>query len=225
MAYILNIETATTNCSVSISENNKPLHTIEINEGFTHAENLHTFIQTALSNCNLKVEQLNAVAVSCGPGSYTGLRIGVSTAKGICYALNIPLIALNTLQVLSAAIKSHITETDVLLCPMLDARRMEVYTAIYTSTLQECRATEAMIVTEETPSRFQFEKPIVFFGDGMNKCESILSSIPLAQFISGIIPSAKHMAELSHQSFLQTKFEDVAYFEPFYLKDFLILKK
>lgn len=225
MAYILNIETATTNCSVSISENNQTLHTIEINDGFTHAENLHTFIQNTFSECSLKMKQLNAVAVSCGPGSYTGLRIGVSAAKGICYALKIPLIAINTLQVLSAGVKEKLNISDALLCPMLDARRMEVYTALYNMALIEQRPTEAMIVDEETPTHFHFKKPIVFFGDGMPKCQQILNTIEQVQFIPDIIPSSNNMSTLAYDKFKNNSFEDVAYFEPFYLKDFFILKK
>ena len=223
MAFILNIETATTNCSVSISEKGQTLHTIELNEGFSHAENLHTFIQTVLTEASLKIEQLNAVAVSSGPGSYTGLRIGVSAAKGICYALSIPLLSINTLKVLSA--REWALEEGVLLCPMLDARRMEVYTAIYDQNLNEVKQTEAKIITEESISDYNLNKPILFFGDGMSKCKTLLSGIPNAKFKDDLIPSASNMSKLAYDLFLCKQFEDVAYFEPFYLKDYLIIKK
>ena len=223
MSYILNIETATTNCSVSISEKGKTLHTVELNEGFSHAENLHTFIQNALTNLSLKIEQLNAVAVSSGPGSYTGLRIGLSAAKGICYGLKIPLISINTLKILS--VKEWALESDVLLCPMLDARRMEVYTAIYDQQLNEVKTTEAKIISDESILDFSINRSIMFFGDGMPKCKALLSTLPNALFCDDMIPSASNMSKLSYDLFNQNKFEDVAYFEPYYLKDYLIIKK
>lgn len=223
MAIILNIETATTNCSVSLSKNGNAIFTKEINEGFTHAENLHTFISDVLKETGIKPSELNAIAVSKGPGSYTGLRIGVSAAKGLCYALSIPLIGINTLHIMSA-IASQLN-TNTLLCPMLDARRMEVYTAIYDQQLNEVKATEALILSEESVTRFTNERPISFFGDGMPKCKTLLSQFEQHRFIDGIIPSAKAMSLLSYKLFCEQKFEDVAYFEPFYLKDFMIIKK
>lgn len=225
MAFILNIETATTNCSVSVSENEKTIHTIELNEGYSHAENLHPFIQNVLSETKLNIQQLNAVAVSCGPGSYTGLRIGVSAAKGISYSLNIPLIAINTLKVLSKQAAEKTKQTDVVLCPMLDARRMEVYTAAFDLKLNEIKKTEAKILSIETVSDFNFNKPTVFFGDGMNKCKTLLQSIPGAEFIDGLIPSSNNMSVMAYELFIKRQFENVAYFEPFYLKDFFLKTK
>lgn len=224
MPYILNIETATTVCSVSISKNEELLFCKELNEGFTHAENLHVFIQEGLSNCNLKADELNAVAVSKGPGSYTGLRIGASTAKGLAFALRIPLISIDTLQIMTAA--AHIKQKEeAVYCPMIDARRMEVYTATYDTNLTELSQTEALIVDEVSISRFAKHSKIYFFGDGMLKCKDLLSRNGNSHFIDDIIPSAKFMPALAYQKFEKKLFENVAYFEPFYLKDFMVAKK
>lgn len=220
MAFILNIETATTVCSVSISENDKLLAIKELNNGYTHAENLHVFIDELLVQTNINVKQLNAVAVSKGPGSYTGLRIGVSAAKGLCYTLNIPLISLNTLQIIANGIEHR--DSNALYCPMLDARRMEVYTAVYNSILDEVLPTEALIVNETTIEKLNTSQNIYFFGDGMPKCRELLQTLPKAQFIENINPSSKNMGTLCYQKFINNQFEDVAYFEPFYLKDFMI---
>ena len=220
MAYLLYIETATSNCSVTISENNKPLYTLEKNEGFTHAENLHLFIQELLKKAGIKINELNAVVVSEGPGSYTGLRIGISAAKGICYALNIPLISVNTLLIMANQLRNKITEENILLCPMLDARRMEVYTAIYDAELKAIVLPNAKIISADTISEFHKNKIIYFFGDGMPKCKELLETNTLAKFIEGIVPSSTHMVNLGYAKFENKQFEDVAYFEPNYLKEF-----
>ncbi len=220
MAYLLYIETATSNCSVTISENNKPLYTLEKNEGFTHAENLHLFIKEVIKKAGIEINALNAVVVSEGPGSYTGLRIGHSTAKGICFALNIPLIAVNTLLVMANEALSKITKENVLLCPMLDARRMEVYTAIYDAELKAIVLPNAKIISADTISEFHKNKIIYFFGDGMPKCKELLETNTLAKFIEGIVPSSTHMVNLGYAKFENKQFEDVAYFEPNYLKEF-----
>lgn len=224
MHYILNIETATTMCSVSIAKNGALIFCKEINDGFTHAENLHLFVEEALKESNLSVNDLSAVAVSKGPGSYTGLRIGVSAAKGLAYALKIPLVSVDTLQIMShAATKLH--PENALYCPMIDARRMEVYTALYDHELKHITPVEALIVDKETIEKFTSDSKIYFFGDGMPKCKPLLQTLPNAGFIDNIVPSAKDMCALSHKKFTENIVEDVAYFEPFYLKDFLILKK
>lgn len=223
MALILNIETATTVCSVSISENDKLIALKEIDNGFTHAENLHVFIKELLTQTNINITDLNAIAVSKGPGSYTGLRIGVSSAKGLCYALNIPLISINTLQVMTNSIV--VRKENACYCPMLDARRMEVYTAIFDLNLNEVLPTEALIINEESVEKFKKYSSIYFLGDGMPKCRDILSGISNAKFIENIKPSAQHMLTLSYKKFKEKAFEDVAYFEPFYLKDFMISPK
>lgn len=224
MSLILNIETSTTLCSVSLAKDGKVSASKEVNEGFTHAENLHVFIEEVIAKAGLSVKDLNAVAVGSGPGSYTGLRIGVSAAKGLAYALQIPLIAVNTLQTMAAAAISQNKE-EVLFCPMLDARRMEVYTAIFDKDLNTVKETSAQILTEEDLGFFESGKPICFFGDGMPKCKELLKKIPQSSFIENIIPGSAALAELSYQKHKKGQFEDVAYFEPFYLKDFLINTK
>ncbi len=223
MAFILNIETSTTVCSVSISENDTLLASKEIDNGYSHAENLHVFIKELLTETNLNPNDLNAVAVSKGPGSYTGLRIGVSSAKGLCYALNIPLISINTLQILANCIKNK--NEKYFYCPMLDARRMEVYTAVYDFNLNEDLPTEALIVDEQSIEKYKKYSSIYFFGDGMPKCKELLSALPNANFIEEVKPSAKNMVNLSYQKIINKQFEDVVYFEPFYLKDFMITSK
>lgn len=225
MVVILHIETATTNCSVSVSANEQILATVELNEGFTHAERLHPFIEQTLQKANLAPSHLNAVAVSGGPGSYTGLRIGVSAAKGLCFALNIPLISVNTLQNLSAGAFKLISEKDVILCPLLDARRMEVYTALFDDQLNEIGKTQPMIIDEHSVKSFEKGKTIYFFGDGMPKCKELLEKNPKAKFINGIVPSSAHMLKLSLTKYKQQQFEDIAYFEPLYLKEYFFKTK
>jgi tRNA threonylcarbamoyladenosine biosynthesis protein TsaB len=224
MSYILNIETATTVCSVSLAQEEKLLFCKELNEGFTHAENLHLFIDQALKETGIAAKQLNAIAVSKGPGSYTGLRIGVSTAKGLAYALNIPLISIDTLQIMAASAFSKQKE-QILYCPMIDARRMEVYTAIFDAKLKAETSTEAFIVDEVSVQKFKAYQKICFFGDGMAKSRELLSLNENAVFLEEIHPSARYMPALAHEKFLNSHFENLAYFEPFYLKDFLISGK
>lgn len=222
---ILHIETATGNCSVSLSDGETVLTSVELNEGYTHAENLHPFIEQLFKRTNLVPTQLQAVAVSAGPGSYTGLRIGVSAAKGICYALNIPLISINTLQILSAGAIKLIQEKDVLLCAMLDARRMEVYTGTFDTHLNEVKRTEPLIVTENSAKELFTGKTTYFFGDGMPKCKGILKNIPGAKFINDLIPSSTNMLNLALTKYKRQQFEDIAYFEPLYLKEYLFKTK
>ena len=224
MPLILNIETATTLCSVSIAKAGKVLARKEINDGYTHAENLHIFIQEVLKQAGKTAKDLNAVAVGSGPGSYTGLRIGVSAAKGLTFALQIPLIAVNTLQIMTAmAIRQN--KSDILFCPMLDARRMEVYTAIFDKELNTIKETSPQIISAEDLSFFNTGKPICFFGNGMPKCKDLLMLVPQSSFIDNIAPSSEALAQLSYQKHKNEQFEDVAYFEPFYLKNFLINTK
>ena len=216
--YILNIETATKNCSVSIAENGTTLLCREIAEqGYSHAEKLHVFIEEILEECHLKAEDLSAIAISQGPGSYTGLRIGVSAAKGLCYALDIPLIAIDTLGSLARQVK----ETDGFIIPMIDARRMEVYSAIFNGH-EKAREVQAEIITEE--SFGEIEGKIYFVGDCNEKCKTVLTKENFI-FLDGIIyPSAKEMSQISFEKYKKSDTVDVAYFEPFYLKDFFINK-
>lgn len=225
MSYILNIETATTVCSVSLSKDGQTIGFREINDGYTHAENLHVFIKELLAEHDLSPDALNAIAVSKGPGSYTGLRIGVSAAKGLAYGLNIPLISIDTLQVMSNH-ERIVKEPQVVYCPMIDARRMEVYTAVYNENLQALLPVEALIVDENSIQKLKDFPKIYFFGDGMSKCRDLIKSIiPQAEFIDDVMPSARFMSVLSFQKYQKSEFENVAYFEPFYLKDFLMLGK
>lgn len=225
MALIINLETATTVCSVALAKDGQLLFVKEINGDYTHAENLTRFIDTVLEETGYTLKQLDAISISKGPGSYTGLRIGVSTAKGLCYSLNKPLIAINTLQHSASACSLRYGEKNDLFCPMIDARRMEVYCAIYDKNNRCIRATAAEIIDEQAFHELLKKQVIYFFGDGAEKCKPVLSQNPNAVFIDHLYPSAANMIGLSEQAYTQQQFEDVAYFEPFYLKDFIAGKK
>ena len=218
MSLLLCIETSTTNCSISLSENGKCIAIKEDNNtGYSHSESLHVFIEELLAEQNVSINQLSAIVVSKGPGSYTGLRIGVSAAKGLCYALDIPLIAINTLDSLAA----QVSETEkCYIVPMLDARRMEVYTATYTQNLTCVEATKAYILDETSYSDLLEKQTTIFIGNGVAKFQEICSH-PNAKFITQTTPSAKQLCQLGWTKFEKKDFEDVAYFEPFYLKDFV----
>ncbi|MDP2386497.1 MAG: tRNA (adenosine(37)-N6)-threonylcarbamoyltransferase complex dimerization subunit type 1 TsaB [Bacteroidota bacterium] len=220
MPNILCIETSTTMCSVALCNENEVIAFKEANEGYTHAENLHVFIDEVLKQSGIAKKDINAIAVGKGPGSYTGLRIGVSAAKGMAYALNIPLISVNTLFNMALKVKQQFIQKEVLFCPMLDARRMEVYTATYGRVLQDVTPTRALVIDENSVSQFEKSKHYIFFGDGMPKCKELLSKIPNADFIENIFPSAITMNEYAILQYGNQKFENVAYFEPFYLKEF-----
>jgi len=236
MALILNLETATTVCSVALAKDGHLLAFKEQNGDYSHAENLTLFIEDVFQQAKIKLQDVDAIAVSKGPGSYTGLRIGVSTAKGLCYSLNKPLIAINTLEHLSMSVSKNLNSQNPdlpsVFCPMLDARRMEVYCALYDSEMHPLYPTSAEIIDEyfldkilTLSGRGKEELCIYFFGDGAAKCKTILSADKNAIFIDNIVPSAKNMISFSEQSFINKQFEDVAYFEPFYLKDFVAGKK
>ncbi|WP_445714837.1 tRNA (adenosine(37)-N6)-threonylcarbamoyltransferase complex dimerization subunit type 1 TsaB [Flavobacterium sp.] len=219
MAIILNLETATKNCSVTIAREGKTIACKEIAEqNFSHAEKLHVFIEELLAENNLKFSDLNAIAVSQGPGSYTGLRIGVSSAKGFCYALNIPLIAVDTLQLLAKQIQIE----DGIIIPMIDARRMEVFTAIYDKNHKQIRTTQAEIIDENAYQEI-LEK-IHLVGDGTEKFKNTLTDNKFVFHSEVVFPSANQMSELSFVNYKNSDFVDVAYFEPYYLKDFILTK-
>lgn len=221
MSCILNIETSTTVCSVAVSLNGNIIFNKEDFKGPSHASVLGVFVDEAVKYLRKESIQLDAVAVSCGPGSYTGLRIGVSEAKGLCYGLNIPLIAVETLKVMAHKVaSSERYGDDVLLCPMIDARRMEVYASIYKTNLDKCRDIQADIVDDTTYQEFLSENEIVFFGNGAEKCKSVLTT-DNALFIADVHPLASDMIALSEEAFKNKQFVDVAYFEPFYLKEFV----
>ena len=221
MATILHIETSTDVCSVAVSEDGQVIFDQEDHSGPNHAERLGTMVDEALSFTDNHAIPFDAVAVSCGPGSYTGLRIGVSMAKGVCYGQNLKLIAVPTLELLCVPILlREIPEEDALLCPMLDARRMEVYAGIYDRGLKPIRPIHADIVDGDTYKAYLDEHPIYFFGNGAKKCQDAINH-QNAHFIENINPIAKWMQPLAEKRFLNEQFEDVAYFVPFYLKDFV----
>lgn len=222
MALILQLETSTISCSVALSLDGKTIAVKELAERNVHASHLTLFIEGVLSETGYKMQDLGAVAVSMGPGSYTGLRIGVSTAKGLCYALDVPLIAINTLQAMAYGFISSHDDESVLYCPMIDARRMEVYAAVYNYQIEEMLPVEARIIDENSFSDLLKNQKIIFFGDGAMKCQEVLASNPNALFVPEFLNSAKDLSFLAALKFDKKQFEDVAYFEPFYLKDFLI---
>lgn len=217
MTYILNIETATKNCSVSISKEGKTVALKELNDGnYSHAEKLHELIGQVVLEAKIALSDIKAIAVSKGPGSYTGLRIGVSAAKGLSFALDIPLISANTLQ--SLALSVSIDKGYKI--PLLDARRMEVYSQVFNEKTEKIREVYAEIITPESFSEYLNDQKVYFFGDGAQKCKGIITH-KNAVFIDGKFPSAKEMSVISYEKYLKNEFEDVAYFEPFYLKEFL----
>lgn len=221
MAYILQIETATQVCSVALSIDGKTVALIEESGQNLHAANLTLFIEEVIQKTGLTYRDVDAVALSKGPGSYTGLRIGVSTAKGLCYALEKPLIAIETLEMMAAGFMMENPDHHGLICPMIDARRMEVYTALFDSSLNLLQPTSAKIIDETSFSDLLIQHPISFLGDGAAKCAEALNH-PNAVFHSSNFNSAQYISALAFHAFNQGRFEDVAYFEPFYLKDFVI---
>ncbi|GAL62473.1 tRNA (adenosine(37)-N6)-threonylcarbamoyltransferase complex dimerization subunit type 1 TsaB [Algibacter lectus] len=218
--FILNIETATTNCSVSIAKDGETIVLKEDNDkSYSHAERLHVYIDSALKEVGITGADLSAIAISKGPGSYTGLRIGVSTAKGLCFALDKPLIAVPTL----AALAKQAAMDHGVVVAMLDARRMEVYSAIYDSNYNEIRATEAQILDENAFAENLQNGKVYFIGNGVEKTKTLITN-PNAIFIENKLPSANEMSALAYKKYQNNNFEDVAYFEPYYLKDFVALK-
>jgi len=226
MALILNIETSTEVCSVAIARDGVVIHSRENLTGQNHAMLVTVFIDELLAESNIAMEQLDVVAVSGGPGSYTGLRIGVSVAKGICYASRLPLIAITSLEAMAHYVMHHLDryqlpETENLLfCPMIDARRMEVYTSFYNKNGVQMRGIQANIIDHQSYLSFLDNNSVLFFGNGAAKCREAISH-PNAIFIDGIITSAENMIPLAERDFKLKKFVDVAYYEPFYLKDFV----
>ena len=215
---ILHIETATKNCSVALSKSGKLLALIEYYlENFSHSERLHGFIQEVLEEAELKMSALDAVAVSKGPGSFTGLRIGVAAAKGICFALDLPLIGINSLHILS---EKYEGSKQALLFPMFDARRMEVYVMVLNQKKEILKPTFAEVITPESFNEFSSDITWIFMGEGAEKCKKVFNA-PHVEYRSDLNhPSASNMINLAWQAFQSQDFDDVAYFEPFYLKDF-----
>ena len=225
MACILHIETSTKVCSVAVSEDGKVIFEKTDQEGPSHAVSCGVFVDEALSFAESHAIPLDAVAVSEGPGSYTGLRIGVSMAKGVCYGRRVPLLSVSTLKLLCVPVLLFHEEIpeDALFVPMIDARRMEVYSAVYDRALREVRGIQPDIVTAETYLEYLERGTVCFFGDGAAKCQSVITH-PNALFLPGIHPLAKYMHPLAERDLMQGQTRDVAYFEPFYLKDFVATK-
>jgi tRNA threonylcarbamoyladenosine biosynthesis protein TsaB len=227
MALILHIETATRICSVALSNNGSFLCMRESSAPNAHSSQVTLFIDEVLKEAGVPVTAIDAVAVSMGPGSYTGLRIGVAAAKGLCYALDRPLIAVETLAAMATGLNDPtplpppIGGEGEYICPMLDAKRMEVYCAIYDRELHEVRPTEAVIVTEDSFAEYLHKGIVTFGGEGAEKCREVLEHHPNARFVSGFETSAKFMVPLAIERFSSGRFEDLAYFEPFYLKEFV----
>ena len=217
MAVILCLETATTNCSVVLSVDGEVKAFREVNnKKFSHAEKLHVFIEEVLLEAKLDRKQIDAIAISKGPGSYTGLRIGVSAAKGLCFALEIPLISTLTLEVLAQQVDS----SDAYIIPLIDARRMEVYSAVFDKDKTQLRETKAEVLTENSFSEYLDQNKTFFLGDGAAKFKAICNH-ENANFLIDKFPSALDMVLLAEAKFNTNDFEDVAYFEPFYLKEFM----
>lgn len=228
MGKILNIETSTQVCSVALSVDGKTVALQESNTESSHARQITVFAEQLMYKTGFNFQDLDAIAVSKGPGSYTGLRIGVSTAKGFCYSLDKPLISVGTLKSLAKGILLKLTDEggnpdDFLFCPMVDARRMEVYTAVYDSRLHEVRRVMAEVIDENSfADFFKQGKSLIFIGDGAAKCKEILTKVSSnAIFREEFLASATHIAPLAEEKFKAGNFEDTAYFEPFYLKDFV----
>ncbi|MDC1197628.1 tRNA (adenosine(37)-N6)-threonylcarbamoyltransferase complex dimerization subunit type 1 TsaB [Algibacter sp.] len=220
MAFILNIETATTNCSVSLSKEGKTIVLKEDNDkSYSHAERLHVYIDEVLKEANINSNKLDAISVSKGPGSYTGLRIGVSAAKGLCFALDKPLISIPTLDALAHQVKMD----DGIIVSMLDARRMEVYSAIYDSNYNEIRETQAQILDETSFNDYLEQGKVYFIGNGVEKTKTLINHTN-AIFIEDKLPSSNDMSLLADTKYKKKDTEDIAYFEPYYLKDFVALK-
>lgn len=222
MGLILSIETSTDVCSVALSQEGETVAEETIFQGHSHASSLTTLIESLFKGeDDPSMKMLDAVAVSCGPGSYTGLRIGVSTAKGICYGLDIPLISISSLQVLAAAVENRDNQT-LCIAPMIDARRMEVYTALFNAQLKLLSPVEALVVDETSFNEQLSKGEVTFVGNGAEKCRTTITH-PNARFIAGKHPLASNMGGLAYEAFLRERFEDVAYFEPYYLKDFVAI--
>lgn len=219
---ILHLETSSKNCSVAISDGGELLCLCEeASENYKQSESLHTFVEWALEGAEISLNDLDAVSLGMGPGSYTGLRIGASAAKGFCFSLDIPLIAINSLDLLAA---KHIAQGFDLIIPAVDARRMEIYAKICDgATGKEISETKNIILNEDSFAEFK-DRKIIFTGDGAAKMKEIIH-LPLAEFDDKSFPSAKYLASLATKKYLANDFEDVAYFEPFYLKEFQGVKK
>ncbi len=223
MSLILNIDTTTNVCSVAVANKGKLIDVIETTDDKNHSHVLTVFIEKIFNKNKLNIQDLSAVAISEGPGSYTGLRIGTSVAKGICYANNIPLISIDTLQALAYNVKKTADYNNGLICPMIDARRLEVYFSIFDKKLVKLTKTESKIINNDSFNNELKNNKITFCGNGSQKCKEYIKS-ENAVFFNNVITSAKNMVELSYNKLINNEFVDVAYFTPFYLKSFIAIK-
>jgi tRNA threonylcarbamoyladenosine biosynthesis protein TsaB len=221
MSLILSLETSTSVCSVALHKNGELQGNTTIFGEKTHSHLITVLIENLIKNCGFQLSDLNAIAVGKGPGSYTGLRIGVSTAKGLCFALEKPLIGVNTLEAMAKQVIDYYPDKDAYFCPMIDARRMEVYCGIWDEKMNLIAPTSALILDETSFSEFLDKKDVIFFGNGAEKLKKLLPHQPNARFIDNIHPAATSVGLLASPIFEEKQFEDVAYFEPFYLKDFI----
>lgn len=225
MVYILALETSSSICSVALYQHEELLALSELQIEKSHSSHITVLIKQLLENCNVTMQDISAVAVSGGPGSYTGLRIGSATAKGLCYALNIPLINISTLHALTYDLIQVVPAAEqYLYCPMLDARRMEVYATILNSNLQEHLPITPVILTDISFQEFFSKHPVLFFGSGASKFQEVMRSHPNASFVNEVPLSARPIGALAYPKFMNQQFEDVAYYEPFYLKEVYITK-
>ena len=220
MSYILNIESSSTNCSISLTKDGHLLSLVEKNdEKYSHSTKLHSYINEVIGESKISIKELSAIAVSKGPGSYTGLRIGVAAAKGLCFSLDIPLISISTLLILSKQIKI----SSGLIVPVLDARRDEVYSAIYDFNYKLVKEESPEIIDNISFDNYSKDNEIYFIGSGQKKCKELIeSNSNLIFYNKETYPSSKEMTEISYQKFLSSEFEDLAYFEPAYLKNFIL---
>ena len=218
MAKILSLETSTTVCSVALHENSSLIAVAEVHLEHSHGSKLAPLIDSVIKFSGIQMDNVNAVAVSSGPGSYTGLRIGTSTAKGLCYALDVPLIAIDTLSILAAQVNATNSEKS-LLCPMIDARRMEVYCSVTDANGSVIQGIEAKVIDEKSFEGLLADRRIIFFGDGAEKCRSTITN-PNASFLTGITPSAIQLGFMAIEKYERREFEDLFQYEPFYLKEF-----
>jgi tRNA threonylcarbamoyladenosine biosynthesis protein TsaB len=223
LGIILAIETATKVCSVALYNHNKLIDFEEQDGSFSHAENLALFVERICQRNEIDYSKIEAVAISKGPGSYTGLRIGVAFAKGFCYAQNIPLIAVDTLEVMAYGAKQNVDLNNFFFCPMIDARRMEVYAAVYNQKVELLKPTSAFVIKNDSFIEFLENNKVYFFGDGAKKCQEIIQH-KNAIFDLEIFPSSRYFGEIIKSKGENNKFVNLAYFEPYYLKEFVAIK-
>jgi len=222
MALLLSIETSTSVCSVALHDNSKLISVMEIHQEYSHASKLGLLIKEVMNLSGVKIEKIGAVAISSGPGSYTGLRIGTSLAKGLCYALNIPLVAVPTLRVLATKF-ANVNTADALLCPMIDARRMEVYCQLFDAAMGEVEPIKPLVVEQKSFEEYLNIKPIIFFGNGAMKCSEVITHSN-AKFLSDINPSAAELGQIAGKKLDKGEVEDLVQFVPHYLKEFFFRK-